>query len=250
MIIDGDCHLSARPDGFEISPDQLVALLDENGVDKVVSWPMVSYQHEVADDNAAISAGAKRYPDRIVPFGGINPRLGLTNALDELTRCTDFGFRGIKLNGARDVYYIDDPKISLPVIEQIAARGMVLALHCGSNDFERTHPYRVAKIAATFPELPILMIHMGGAGLPTLHAAAIEFAAQHSNILIVDSEAQPNAILDAIRTLGAERVCYGSDAPFQPMRVMFAMHQALLRDLSTEQRELVMGENIRRLLAL
>ena len=65
----------------------------------------------------------------------------------------------------------------MPVVEQIAARGMVLALHCGSNDFERTHPYRVAKIAAAFPNLHILMIHMGGAGLPTLHAAAIEFAA-------------------------------------------------------------------------
>lgn len=249
MIIDGDCHLSARPDAFEISPDQLLALLDVNGVDQAVSWPMVSYQREVAADNTAIAEGAKRNPDRIIPFGGINPRLGLTNALDEVDRCADFGFRGIKLNGARDVYFIDDPKISLPVIERIAAHGMVLALHCGSNDFERTHPFRVAKIADAFPDLDILMIHMGGAGLPTLHAAAVELVAHHPNILIVDSEAQPNAILDAIRTLGADRVCYGSDAPFQLMHVMLAMHQALLRDLSVEQRELVMGRNLQKLFA-
>lgn len=248
MIIDADCHLSARPDGFEISPEQLVRLLDENGVDQAVCWPMASYQREVAEDNAAIYAGARRFPDRIIPFGGVNPRLGLDRALQEVERCRDYGFVGVKLNGARDSYFIDDPAISLPVIEKLAAHGMVLALHCGANDFERTHPFRVAKIASAFPQMPVIMVHLGGAAIPHLHAAAIELAAPHPNILIADSEAQPSWILNAVRTLGAERVCYASDAPFQLMHVMLAMHLALLRDLTVEDRDRVMGGSIRRVL--
>jgi hypothetical protein len=125
---------------------------------------------------------------------------------------------------------------------------MVLALHCGSNDFERTHPFRVANIARHFPALPILMVHMGGVGRPDqhMHEAAIEFAQQHPNILFVASEAHPNYIWKAIQQLGAGRVAYGSDTPFQMMHVMKAMTDALVRDLSSDERRLVMGGSLGR----
>lgn len=250
MTIDADCHLAARSDGFAISADQLVALLDTNSVEKAICWPMAAPMHDITEDNTAIYEGSKRYPERFIPFGGVNPRLGLESALDEITRCHNFGFRGIKLNGARDGYFVDDPGLSMPIIEKIAGYGMAVAFHCGANDFERTHPYRVAKVAATFPETLVMMVHMGGAGIPSLHAAAVEFAAQHANIVLVDSEAQPNWILKAIKTLGASRVCYGSDAPFQLIHVMLAMHHALLRDCTVDERALVMGGNIQRLLSI
>lgn len=250
MIIDGDCHLASRADDFALDAAGLIDLLDENGVTGALCWPLAADNRAIAADNAAIYAGWQQFPDRIVPFGGINPTLGLRAALEEVDRCNDYGFRGIKLNGARDQYFIDDPALSLPVIERMAAHGMILALHCGVNDFERTHPFRVAKIAAAFPQMPVIMVHMGGVGYPGMHTAAIEFAAQHANILLADSHAQPKAVLQAIQILGAHRVCYGSDAPFQLMHVILAMHHALLRDLDAADRALVMGGNLRRLLTL
>jgi predicted TIM-barrel fold metal-dependent hydrolase len=249
-IIDGDCHIGTQADGFTLDADGLVAQMNHNGVDRAIVWPMAAYERDFTAENHAIHIGAERYPDRLLPFGGINPRLGIDHALRELERCAGWGFLGIKLNGARDGFAVDDPAISLPLIAHMAQIGMVLALHCGSNDFERTHPHRVAHIARLFPALPILMVHMGGVGRPDahMHDSAISFARQHDNILLVASEAHPYAILKAIAELGAHRVCYASDAPYQPMHAMLAMNQALLRDLSTADRARVMGGNLEHLL--
>jgi predicted TIM-barrel fold metal-dependent hydrolase len=68
---------------------------------------------------------------------------------------------------------------------------------------------------------------------------------------MIGSATTPAAVLKAIRALGAERVCFGSDAPFQMQHVVLAMYEALLDgEVSEEQRALVMGGNIVRLFGL
>jgi uncharacterized protein len=57
-----------------------------------------------------------------------------------------------------------DPSI-LPLIEAAAAYGKPLAFHIGADFYENTHPVRLGRIAARLPEIQILMLHMGGAGL-------------------------------------------------------------------------------------
>lgn len=251
MYIDADCHISSRAPAQGISIDGLLAQLDAAGVDKAVCWPMVSYTREMATDNRAIYEGAKQHPDRIIPFGGVNPLLGLDLAQDELERCIEsYGVRGVKLNGARDGYSIDDPTLSLPLIDKIAEAGLVLALHIGANDFERTHPYRVAKISARHPQLPIMIVHMGGAAHPDLHDAVIDLAAQHPQWYLIDSETDYRKELKALEELGASRVCYGSDTPFCPMRYEWALRQVVLTDLTPEDRALVLGGNMARLFNL
>ncbi len=251
MFIDADCHISSRQTSPEIGVAELLRRLDAVGVDKAICWPMVSYTREMASDNAAIAAGQRAHPDRIIPFGGVNPRLGLPEALDELKRCIEvYGMRGIKLNGARDTYAIDDPALAIPLIERIADAGLALAFHCGANDFERTHPFRIANISARFPELPILVVHMGGSGYPSIHDAVIELAAKHPSWWLIDSEADYRKIHKALQVLGAGRVCYGSDTPFCPMRFEWGMRQVVYQDLSDEDRAQVLGGNIARALGL
>jgi hypothetical protein len=161
-----------------------------------------------------------------------------------------YGFKGVKLNGARDGYYIDDPELSLPLVEMIADAGLVLAFHCGSNDFEKTHPFRIAKVSDAYPDLPIMVIHMGGAGQPDLHDATIEFAEQYPQWYLVDSEADYRKIIEAVEILGPDRICYGSDAPFCPMRFEWGIRQVVYQDLDEEEKAQIFGENIAGLLRL
>ena len=148
MYIDADCHVSSRKTGPGIGIDTLLAQLDQVGVDKAIAWPMLSYTREIGFDNKVIYEGAKAHPDRIINFGGVNPNPGIQKAKDELKRCIEvYGVKGVKLNGARDGYYIDDPELSLPLVDMIAEAGIVLAFHCGANDFEKTHPFRIAKVS-------------------------------------------------------------------------------------------------------
>jgi hypothetical protein len=251
MYIDADCHISSRAPSQGISVDELLRHLDAAGVDKAVAWPMVSYVREMATDNRAIYEGVRQHPDRLIPFGGVNPLLGLEAAQEELVRCIEvYGMRGVKLNGARDGYYIDDPRLSLPLIDTIADAGLVLAFHVGANDFEKTHPYRVAKISERHPDLPIMIVHMGGAAHPDIHDAVIDLAATHPNWYLIDSETDYRQELKALQVLGATRVCYGSDTPFCPMRYEWALRQVVLADLSPADRALVLGGNMARLLGL
>ena len=251
MFIDSDCHVSSRAHGPGISSDELIRQLDLAGVDRAVCWPMVSYTREIAADNAAIYEAAKAHPDRVIGFCGVNPLLGMQQALEELERCIEvYGVKGVKLNGARDGYYIDDPKLSLPLIDRVAESGIALAFHCGANDYEKTHPFRIAKVSEMYPDLPILVVHMGGSGQPDLCDAVIEFAARYPSWYLIDSEADYRKVHKAVNALGPDRVCYGSDTPFCPMRYEWAIRQAIYQDLDEKARALILGGNAARLFGL
>lgn len=245
MIIDADVHIT--PSGLTV--DDLIPMMDRNGIAKALCWLQPPYLRQIDDLNRAIYEAMRRFPERIIGFGWANPRLGVAAARDMVRRCVqEYGFVGVKLNGAQDGYRIDDPKLALPVIEEVARAGVALAFHVGADSIENTHPFRVAKVARLFPEMTILMVHMGGAASPDLHDSAIEFAAEHRNLYLIGSAAKHKAVLKAIETLGADRVCFGSDAPFRLQHVELAAYEALLRDLPAADRALVMGGNIQRLL--
>lgn len=253
MIIDADCHISPTPEGGNsIRTDELLARMDRAGVDMALTWLQPPYLRETDEANAYVAQAMKDHPDRILGFGWADPNLGVEKAKNTVQRCVEeYGFFGVKLNGAQNSYYIDDPELSLPVIEEIARHDTILAFHVGADAFDRTHPFRVAKIARRYPELPILVVHMGGVGHQDLTNAAIEFAEECPNLTLIGSAVRTGAILKAVRTLGADRVCFGSDTPFELMHVELARYNAMLAgEASERERRLILGGNIARLFGL
>jgi hypothetical protein len=251
MIIDADCHISSRKfDELAITAVELINQMDRNGVDKAVVWLKPPYDKNIEPENRAIYEAVQRYPDRLLGFGWTNPRLGHHHARDTIKQCFDeYGFHGIKFNGAQDNYVIDDPQ-TIPLIEYAARFGKPVAFHIGADFYENTHPYRLGHIASLLPDTQFIMIHMGGARLPALTRSAIETAQDHDNITLIGSAVPYKAILQAVHTLGADRVCFGSDTPFRLMHVCLAAYRALMRDLPADDQANVLGGNIVRLLAL
>jgi uncharacterized protein len=253
MIIDADCHLSpvALPGG-SITADELIPRMDAAGVDQALCWLQPPYTRHLDEANAYIHRAASEHPDRILPFGWADPNLGVPEAIDMARRCVeDYRCHGVKLNGAQNSFYVDDPERAWPVIEAIAETGKMLAFHVGADAFDRTHPFRVAKAAKAFPETNMFMVHMGGVGHQDISAAAIEFATRFENLYLIGSSVRSKAILQAVRTLGPQRVCFGSDTPFDFMKVELARYRALLGDeLSAAELADVLGGNVARLLDL
>lgn len=251
MIIDADCHISSHKfDALALTADDLLREMERAGVDKALIWLKPPYNKEIAPENRAVYEAMRAHPDQLLGFGWVNPRLGPTVARDTIKRCfEEYGFYGIKFNGAQDDYVIDDAAI-LPYIEQAAAYGRPLAFHIGADFYENTHPYRLGQIAARFPELPFLMVHMGGAGIPALDRSAVEVARQHPNITLIGSAIGERAILRALAALGPDRLCFGSDTPFGLLHVQLAMYRALLRDHDATTQAQVLGGNLARLLGV
>jgi uncharacterized protein len=251
MIIDADVHISPFTEPGRIQVEELLLRMERAGVDRALAWLQPHYFRDMDLGNRYIFESVKRFPDSILGFGWVDPHYGVEKAREVVRRCIDeYGFYGVKLNGAQNEFYIDSD-ISLPVIEEIARTGKILAFHIGTDAYESTHPFRLGKIAAQFPETPILAVHMGGVAMNDLTNAMIEVAALHSNITLIGSAVKTRAIVKAIKTLGANRVCFGSDTPFDPMHVEVARYFAILSDLVTElDKNAVMGENIGRLFGL
>jgi len=252
MIIDADTHLSPPAGGLNIQADELVRRMDYSGVDKAIAWLQPAYFPDVDAGNALVYDSVKKYPDRILGFGWADPHYGLDAAKDQAKRCLEqYGFYGVKLNGAQNRFFIDNQDMALPLIEEIVKLGGNLAFHIGTDGLEATHPFRLGKIARRYPETRILAVHMGGVAFHDLSSAMIEVASEHSNITLVGSGVRAVNILRAIKTLGAVRVCFGSDTPYALMHVELAMYRALLQDeVSESEKELVLGGNIARLFGI
>lgn len=253
MIIDADVHISPTPEGGNsIGVEELLRRMDRAGVDRAITWLQPPYLRHVQVANRYIYDTMRQHPDRILGFGWVDPHLGIDAMRDEVRRCVeDYGFYGVKLNGAQNRFYIDDPVLALPLVTAIAATGKVLAFHIGTDAFDATHPFRLGKIAQQFPDTAILMIHMGGVGHHDLTNAAIEVAEAHPNLTLVGSAVRSIPILKAIKRLGAHRVCFGSDTPFELMHVEVAKYRALLGgEVSPAEQAQVMGGNVARLLGL
>ncbi len=250
MIIDADTHIA--PTGGAFTLEQHLARMERAGIDKTLTWLKPDYVgEEIEGHNRYVYEATHRYPDRILGFGWADPTVSVEHAKKMVQICTEeYGFYGIKLNGAQNNFTIDDPHLALPVIEEIARVGTRLALHIGPDAYERTHPLRAREIARRFPELTILMVHMGMTNWD-MNQAVVEVAAQCPNMILIGSATNDKAILYAIERLGADRVCFGSDAPFGRPHVVRAMYEALLMyDVEASERALVMGGNIARIFHL
>ncbi|MGD8240899.1 MAG: amidohydrolase family protein [Armatimonadota bacterium] len=252
MIIDADVHISPTSEGGNsILIDEALRRMDRCGVDKALIWLQPPYGRELSKGNAYVHQATLQHPDRFLGFGWADPNLGVEKARDTVRRCTDdYGFYGVKLNGAQNSFYIDDQELSVPVIETLAATGKLLALHVGADAYEHTHPFRVAKITEQFPDLRILIVHMGGVGVPDMTDAVIEVAAAYSQLTLIGSAVRSAPLLKALRTLGSGRIAFGSDTPFELMHVELARYRALLDEdeFSEEDRHNVLAGNMLRVL--
>jgi predicted TIM-barrel fold metal-dependent hydrolase len=247
MIIDADCHISPFTEGIQV--DALLFRMDRAGVHKAITWLQPVYFRDVEQGNAYVNEAARLHPDRVIPFGWVDPHQGYAASMATIRRCIDeYGFPGVKLNGAQNEFFIDDERISIPLIEEITRAGKLLAFHIGTDAYENTHPYRLGKIAKRFPDTCILAVHMGGVASRDLTNAMIEIAAEYQNIILIGSSVKSKPILTAIKTLGAPRVCFGSDTPFEIMHVEVARYHALLDgEVDENEKELVMGKNVENL---
>jgi len=247
--IDADTHISSETTGNRISADRLVEQMDRIGISRSLVWLHPNQREDEPCDfeaqNQYIYASSQRFPARLLPVGWVNPRVyDFTQIQEQILRQTgEYGFQGIKMNGAQNFYDLLDPVISLPVIESIAMQGVFLAFHSDANS--NTHPDKIARIAGLYPEVKILLVHMG----QTACQAAIRAAKQHDNILLIGSGMPDlSPVLAAVKTLGSKRVCFGSDAPFSDAETAMANYRSLLQgNISEGEMADVAGGNLLRL---
>ena len=246
MIIDCDTHISPiAEEGIGVTAEELIERMDKAGIDKALTWPFFPYQRERLPEYCEyIYKSVKAYPERLIGFGWIDPLVG--DKAVELTKiCMEqYGLRGIKLHGSRNPHRYDDLELLCPIVDVVAKAGGVVSMHSSDDSPDRTHPYQSAKLVKRYPETTFLIIHMGG----DLSACAVEMAKQLPNIYLVGSHIGMPAVLSGINELGADRVCFGSDTPFNLTHVEVAAYKAMLSEHPAQDVKNVLGGNIARIM--
>jgi len=216
---------------------QLLAVMDRYGIDKTI----VMAATEQSPKNIAV-AEAIRASDRLLSFAFINPyeEQGGVPLLRQAV--LDYGMKGLKLQPARHAYEIDGSN-AVPLMREARELGIPVMIHSGTN---YCLPWQIAMLARQFPEVPVIMDHMGWRYYVD---GAIDVAKDYSNIYLETAlVAMPGYIRMAVDKIGPERVIYGSDYPIGHPASMIANVDAA--DLSPADRALVMGDNLVRLLKL
>jgi len=241
--IDCEMHIGAfKGDPYvwldhDVGPDELESVLDAHGLDMtMVMAPTAEYP-----DNASIGRALRGHP-RLIGYAVINP-YGPGGGVEELERCVhEWDMKGLKLMPLRHGYEVDGDA-PLAVMACASRLGLPVSIHSGA---QFCLPWQIAHLARRFPDVPVIMDHMG---FRYYVDGAINAAMETPNLYLETALVSiPGYVRMAVDKVGAERVIFGSDYPTGSP----AASLAVIRDarLTPAQETLVMGGNLARLMKL
>ena len=155
-IIDIHNHLSAKDQDAK----QILGLMDKMDIEKTLVMGTSK------GGNEKMLAAVELHPDRLVGGAYVDPREGAA-AIDRVAQYYEQGIRLIKL--FPNLGYFPDDGQFIPFFGKIAELGMGVLSHCGwltpsmnVTAAYYSHPGRFEKVARQYPEMPMIMAHMGG----------------------------------------------------------------------------------------
>ena len=241
MLIDVHTHLIYTDEQYY--KDQMDILRMRYGVDRAIVSTLLSYEpseEEVTACNDATYQYMQERPDYISGLCYLSPRH--SNAVAELNKRLDQGFVGVKLW----VSTLCDDALVDPIAQVCTQRNVPVLIHTfykavGQLPYESRGEH-VANLARRFPELKLVMAHLGASAfreLPPVKDLPNVYVDFSGSICHAD------ALPYAIELLGSNRIMFGSDSPIIGFHPSYG--QLLDADLSVEQREDISWRNADRL---
>ncbi len=234
------------------SADRLADAAAEMGVKKIVDlgdvlafgWHPTPEQITAINDGTA--AAMKAFPRLYIGFCFLNPENPAEFSVAEIERCVGkLGFRGVKLEATVNCR---DARLD-PILETVRRLGVPLLHHSWYQAVrtveQESTPADIANLASRFPDVRIIMAHLGGA-----RVRGVLDIRPYRNIWIDTSGSQPMGELVeyAVQILGADRIVYGSDVPGRDFSAQLG--RVLGARISIAQRRRILFENARQLLGL
>jgi uncharacterized protein len=238
--MDFEAYLNTNAPAAE-RESQLADLLrneDAAGIEYAVVMPSPTPK----PDNRALyeTAGRER---RAVLCCQVNPNDGDSAFAEIRQAATEWNMRVLKIMPAIYGIQMTGP-LARKLMTTARELGLVVNIHSGGGI---SHPLGIGALARRFPEVTVLMDHMG---YREWTSDAIEVARDNPNVYLGTTIAavEPVTVERAVRELGPERVVYGSNWPnvFSDLAVEAIRRQRL----GSEVEQLVLGGNLARILGM
>ena len=215
------------------------------GISASVIQPVATKPSQVAGIN---DWAASVRSEHLVPFGAMHPEL--ENPAAEVERMAALGLRGMKLHPEHQDFAPDEPRLA-PIYEAAVRHNMTVFFHAGADELHETvrgTPEAFATILDAFPEMRVVLAHLGGYRVWN-HVAEILVGRDVYLDTAYTLGHLPDAdFVEIVPAHGAERVMFGSDGPWTDAAAEIEWLRGL--PLRTGVLDAVLGENAERLLAL
>ena len=247
--------LYSQPKAKLVTAEELVASMDENGIDLSVALNIGWVSHELCvETNNYVLDSMSRYPERLIGFCSVQPKAG-DAAIIELERCAKAGARGIgEMRSDVQGFDLRDKMTMNPLVDAAMKHNLIFLTHSsepvghqysgkGSITPDVLYPFIL-----NFPDLKLVCAHWGG-GLP-FYALMPEVAKVLTNVFF-DTAAtaflyQPQIFPQVSDIIGSDKILFGSDYPLISQSRIMAQIQSL--ELAKGDQTKILGGNAQKIL--
>ncbi len=250
-------QLYSNPRAIIASADDLIAEMDESGVDITVTfsfgWTDAAL---IVETNSYVIEAMRRYPGRIKGMAVSLPSSG-DAAIYELERCAQAGMIGLgELMPHGQGYRLSDIALLAPLIEVVRRYRLLVLAHC-SEPVGHLYPGKgdvslpdIVAFLNAFPDIGFIASHWGG-GLP-FYTLMPEIQTITTNVWY-DTAAtmylyRSYIFPAAAKLVGADRILFASD--YGLLRQKRVIDHITQSGLDEESLRRILGENARQLLGL
>jgi predicted TIM-barrel fold metal-dependent hydrolase len=241
-----------------VTVEDMAARYDELDVTAVLlAWDAERHTGRPGVSSATVAGVVARFPDTFIGFGSVDPLR--PDALDRVAEVGDLGLAGLKLHPTMQGF---DPAADavLPFFAAVAGAGLRVLTHVGMSALgaqepggmglrlDVARPSRMDRVAAEFPDLNIMLAHLGA----PWEAETLAMVLHKANLFTDISGWRLRYLSDAVRRDMRGRlrrqICFGSDYPmFDPGTQLDDFAElGLADDVAAD----VLGNNARRFLGL
>ncbi len=252
---------------FDGTAGDLKRLMKERGVDISVILPVATNPEKV--DRLNDFAASVNQSDSLVSLGAMHPDCEYWEK--ELERIKGLGFRGIKIHPVYQGVDIDDIRY-LRIFDKAAQLGLAVVTHAGFDigfpGEKRCMPAQIANAVKAVGDFKLAAAHMGGwedwdeaiyflAGTNVFIDTSFALSTYNYNNNEVRSDEIKSAFgekgnfntaekfLEFVKAFGAQRIIFGSDAPWDDPRTNIDFINSL--PIKSSEKELIFSGNSERI---
>ncbi|MDQ5872920.1 MAG: amidohydrolase family protein, partial [Acidobacteriota bacterium] len=236
------------------SPDELLRLLDDEGVERAALINYVAPEVMGFDEsvNGWVSRFVAGHEDRLFAVGSVHPRRTRDARADTARLFDELGIRMLKIHPPHQMFaanaYLAGDEALAEIYRAAEERGRPVMIHTGTSIFPGARnrfadPMAADDVALDFPRLPLILAH---AGRPLYMTTAMFLARRHANVHLDLSGIPPAKLLEYLPRLEelSGRCLWGTDYPSPGVTSMRGNVQAFLAlGLSDEAKRRILFDN-------
>ena len=227
------------------TPENLLKDGERAGISRYVVHSVATTAHQVRSINEFIKRECEAHPE-FIGFITLHQDLTEEEVKAEVALAIENGMKGVKLHPDFQKFNIDDE--CAEKFYRAVGDKLPILFHVGDDRYDYSKPERLVRMAKKYPEVTFIAAHFGGYRC----WADAELYVGLKNVYFDTCSSLPFISSDEAKRLidmfGADRFFFGTDFPMWDATGELERFYAI--PLSDKEREMILGENIKRLLKI